>query len=87
MSDEARVLDMYIYVGSDKVYYQSNRDAADRQHLTFESALPLRPGANIVAVVAREDDDVVARRVYVVRRDGPNGELLATPRHGEDDEE
>jgi carboxyl-terminal processing protease len=87
VSDEARVLDMYIYVGSDKVFYQSNRDAADRQHLAFEAALPLRPGANVVAVVAREDDDVVARRVYVVRRDGPNGELLVTPRHGEDDDE
>ena len=87
VTDEMRVLDMYIYVGSEKVYYQSNRDAADRQHMAFEAALPLRPGANIVAVVAREDDDVVARRVYVVRRDGPNGELLVTPRHGEDDED
>ncbi len=86
VTDETRVLDMYIYVGNDKVFYQSNRDAADRQRLAYEAALPLRPGANIVAVVAREDDDVVARRVYVIRRDGPNGELLATPRHGDDDE-
>lgn len=87
ITDENRVLDMYVFVGSEKVFYQSNRDASDRHRLAFEAALPLRPGTNIVAVVAREDDDVVARRVYVIRRDGPNGELLATPSHSDEDEE
>ena len=86
VTDENRVLDLYIFVGSNKVHYQSNRDGADTHRLTFEAQLPLRPGANVVAVVARQDDDVVARRVYVIRRDGANGELLATPRHDEDDE-
>jgi carboxyl-terminal processing protease len=87
VTDDARVLDMYVFVGNNKVFYQSNRDAADRRRLSFAAQLPLRPGANIVAVVAREDDDVVARRVFVIRRDGPQGELLATPaRHDDDDE-
>lgn len=85
-TDENRVLDMYIFVGSNKVFYQSNRNGADPHRLGFEAVLPLRPGANIVTVVAREDDDVMARRSYVIRRDGPNGELLSTPRHSEDDE-
>lgn len=86
-TDENRVLDLYIFVGAHKVFYQSNRDAADPHRMTFTAPLPLRPGANIVSVVAREGDDVMARRTYVIRRDGPNGELLATPRHGEDDDE
>ena len=84
---ENRVLDIYIFVGPHKVFYQSNRDAADPHRMTFNAPLPLRPGANIVSVVAREGDDVAARRTYIIRRDGPNGELLVTPRHGEDDED
>jgi len=87
VTDETRVLDMYVFVGNNKVHYQSNRDAADRHRMAFEAQLPLRPGANIVAFVAREDDDVVARRVFVIRRDGPNGELLATPSRNADDDE
>lgn len=87
VTDETRVLDMYVFVGNNKVHYQSNRDAADRHRMAFEAQLPLRPGANVVAFVAREDDDVVARRVFVIRRDGPNGELLATPSRNADDEE
>jgi carboxyl-terminal processing protease len=68
---------MYIFVGPNKVHYRSNRDARRPAALGLRSQLPLRPGANIVSVVAREDDDVVARRTFVMRRDGPNGELLA----------
>jgi carboxyl-terminal processing protease len=86
-TDENRVLDLYVFVGPHKVFYQSNRDAADPRRMTFSAPLPLRPGANIVSVVAREGDDVAARRTYVIRRDGPNGELLVTPRHGEEDDE
>lgn len=86
-SDEARVLDLYIFVGSNKVFYRSNRDRSgdDARRLPFEAALPLRPGANIVSVVAREDDDSLSRRTFIIRRDGANGELLNTPRHDSDD--
>jgi carboxyl-terminal processing protease len=87
ITDETNVLDMYVFVGSNKVHYQSNRGASDPHRMTFTAQLPLRPGANIVAVVAREDDDVVARRVFVIRRDGPEGELLATPTRQDDEEE
>lgn len=86
-TDATRVLDMYIFVGPNKVFYRPNRDGADPRRLDFEANLPLRPGANIVSVIAREDDDVVARRTWIIRRDGPNGELLTTPRHGDDDDE
>ncbi len=86
-SDENRVLDLYVFVGAHKVFYLSNRNAADPHRMAFDAMLPLRPGANIVSVVAREGDDVMARRTYIVRRDGPNGELLATPRHSDDDQD
>ena len=88
-SDEARVLDLYIVVGPNKVFYRSNRDRSgdDARRLPFDAAIPLRPGANIVSVIAREDDDSLSRRTFIVRRDGPSGELLNTPRHADSDGE
>jgi carboxyl-terminal processing protease len=88
-SDEARVLDLYIFVGPNKVFYRSNRDRTgdDARRLPFDATIPLRPGANIVSVIAREDDDSLSRRTFIVRRDGPNGELLSTPQLADDDEE
>ena len=48
-------------------------------------------GARILSIsntrdstIARESDDVLSRRMMVIRRDGPNGELLETPRYDED---
>jgi carboxyl-terminal processing protease len=38
-----------------------------------------------VTIVARESPDSVGRKTFVVRRDGPNGELLPTPKTEEDD--
>jgi carboxyl-terminal processing protease len=41
--------------------------------------VPLRPGTNYVVVFARERDESISRRTFVVRRDGPDGGLLETP--------
>ena len=79
-SDGARLLDTYIFVGSRKVFYRSNRNGPDPKHMAFDADLPLRPGVNVVTVVARENPDTQTRRTFVVRRDGPNGELLPTPK-------
>jgi carboxyl-terminal processing protease len=84
LSDDERLLDAYIFVGGRKVFYRSNRTGTDPKKLTFEADLPLRAGVNVVSVVARENPDTTSRRVYVVRRDGPNGELLATPKTDDD---
>ena len=82
--DDVKVLDMYVFVGGKKVYYRSNRNGADARKLPFEASLPLRPGVNFVTVVARESPDTSTRRSFVIRRDGPAGELLATPK-GDDE--
>jgi len=39
---------------------------------------------NFVSVWARESSDTVQRRVFVVRRDGPDGAALETPKGDED---
>jgi carboxyl-terminal processing protease len=83
-SDDARLLDAFIFVGSRKVFYRSNRNGPDIKRMAFDADLPLRPGVNVVTVVARENPDTTSRKTYIVRRDGPNGELLATPKTDDD---
>ena len=74
----------YIFVGSRKVFYRSNRNGADPKKMAFDADVPLRPGVNVVTVVARENPDTTTRRTLIVRRDGPNGELLPTPKTDDD---
>lgn len=83
-TDGDRVLDMYVFVGSRKVYYRSNKGGADLKKETFELDVPLRPGVNFVSVWARENSETLQRKIFVIRRDGPNGELLETPKTEDD---
>jgi carboxyl-terminal processing protease len=78
-TDDARIRDLYIFVGAKKVFYQANR--GDTKVLDFTADVPLEPGINYVSVFARENQDVVTRDTFVVRRDGEGGELLKTPDH------
>jgi carboxyl-terminal processing protease len=78
--DGDRVLDSFIFVGPRKVFYQSNRKATDPTKLKFSLDTELQPGVNVITVVARESDDSATRYTMVVRRDGPNGEPLPTPK-------
>ncbi|HEY1694491.1 MAG TPA: MXAN_5808 family serine peptidase [Polyangiaceae bacterium] len=82
--DDARLLDAYIFVGSRKVFYRSNRNGQDPRHMAFDADLPLRPGVNVVTIVARENPDTTTHRTFIVRRDGANGELLPTPKTDDD---
>ncbi len=83
-SDSDKLLDAYIFVGARKVFYRSNRNGADGKRMTFDADLPLRPGVNVVTVMARENPDTLGRKTFIIRRDGPNGELLTTPKTEED---
>lgn len=78
--DDLRVRDVYVYVGNRKVFYRSNSGAATPGDVSFTADVPLRPGINYVMIFARERDDLISRRAFIVRRDGPNGEILETPR-------
>jgi carboxyl-terminal processing protease len=85
-SDDTRVRDVYIFVGSRKVHYQSNRGATDPTRQKFEATLPLRPGTNFVTVVARESNEVASHKSFIVRRDAPDGALLDTPKSDDDED-
>jgi carboxyl-terminal processing protease len=85
-SDSDRLLDAYIFVGNRKIFYRSNRNGTDPKRMPFEAQVPLRPGVNVITVVARENPDTVGRKTVIVRKDGPNGEILQTPKTEEDGE-
>jgi carboxyl-terminal processing protease len=79
-TDSDRVQDVFVFVGPRKVFYQSNRKAADPKRLDFAFDAELQPGVNVITVVARENEDTATRHTMVVRRDGPKGEPLPTPK-------
>jgi carboxyl-terminal processing protease len=76
-----RLSDLYGFVGSRKFFYQSNKNASDPKSASFEIEVPLKPGVNIINVVARENADSTTRRMLVVRRDSETGALMKTPRN------
>ena len=77
--DDRVVRDVYVYVGLRKVFYASNRSAENPPDAAVSASLPLRPGINYVVVFARESDESISRRAFVVRRDGGDGALMETP--------
>ena len=83
-SDDARLLDGYLFVGSRKIFYRSNRNGTDPKKMALEAEVPLRPGVNVITVVARENPETTSRKTFIVRKDGPAGELLPSPKTEDD---
>ncbi len=79
-SDEARVRDVYIFVGNDKVFYKPNASLGTKGELTFDAELPLKNGLNYVSVVAEETADLYTRNVIAIRRDRTDGMSFLLPR-------
>jgi carboxyl-terminal processing protease len=75
-----KLLDAYVFVGSRKVFYKSNKGGADPKKMSFELDAALRPGVNFITVFARESADSVTRRTVIVRKDAPDGATLKTPK-------
>jgi carboxyl-terminal processing protease len=82
--DGERLLDAYVFVNSRKVFYQSNRNGTDPKSMAFAVDLPLRPGVNMVSVIARETPDTIGHRTFIIRRDAPDGALMTTPKTEDD---
>jgi carboxyl-terminal processing protease len=53
-----------------KVFYKSNRKAADPKRAEFEARIPLWPGQNYVTFIARENDEVRASETVILTREG-----------------
>ena len=84
--DETRIQDLYLFVRNPeakidgrKIFYRSNRKAADSHRLDFAVDVPLWPGPNYVTVFARESNEVQAQETVVIFRSHPKGEKSVTP--------
>lgn len=80
ITDQTKLLDAYMFAGPNKIFYRSNQGASDPKTMIVDIEVPLRPGMNAVTLVGRQNADTVARRTIMIRRDGPSGELLPTPK-------
>ena len=77
-TDEHKVADMFVFVSNRqakidrrKVFYQSNRKAANQASQSFATDIPLWAGANIITVVARESTQVQSQQTIVVEKREP----------------
>ena len=86
LDDSGGVQDVFVFVGNTKVFYKPNSGPMkNRMKVSLDA--PLSDGVNVITVVARENEDTSTRYRTVVRKDGPNGEALPTPKNeifGED---
>jgi hypothetical protein len=65
VTDDTPVRDLYVFNEDQKVFYEL-LDAKTARDATVELDLKLKPGVNIVTVVAREDDEFAQREVITV---------------------
>jgi carboxyl-terminal processing protease len=63
-----RLRDVFVFVNDQKVFFKVVPEAATTSSLEFQADLPLKPGNNVVTVVAREDDEFQTRRSVVIYR-------------------
>ncbi|HYO53112.1 MXAN_5808 family serine peptidase [Archangium sp.] len=71
VDDAQGLLDMYVLVNDQKVYFQgvdTKAKAGDPHKLKFTTEFSLKEGNNSVLVVARESTDFASRRTLVIRR-------------------
>lgn len=74
------ILDLVVFVGNRKVYYRPN-SGQDKSRMALRTDVPLHAGVNIITIIARKNDEIASRRTLIVRKDGPNGELVPTPKN------
>jgi hypothetical protein len=72
LSDERHLRDVFVFVNDKKVYFK----ALDALEVTqdgvkspLDMTLPLKPGENTIAIVARESKDLVSRAVLGIYRE------------------
>ncbi|KFA93544.1 MXAN_5808 family serine peptidase [Archangium violaceum] len=71
VDDAQGLLDMYVLVNDQKVYFQGvdpKAKGGEPQKLKFSTEFSLKEGNNSVLVVARESTDFASRRTLVIRR-------------------
>jgi len=65
-TDDGSVKDIVVYRGEKKLAYARNRDGAAPFPLTL--SVPLENGSNRIVVIARDDKDIPAQKVFYIHR-------------------
>jgi carboxyl-terminal processing protease len=65
-----RLRDVFVFVNDQKVFFRVVPDG-QATSIDFSTDVPLKPGNNVVTVVAREDEEYQSRRTLVVHRHQP----------------
>jgi hypothetical protein len=68
------VMDARIFANERKVFYR--RASPSPAALPLEADAPLAPGINVLRVIARDRNGVTSSRIFIIRRDGTQGEPL-----------
>jgi len=69
VSNTKELLDMYVLVNDQKVFFKSASNAeGDALQMRFSTEFPLKEGNNNLLIVAREDPDFASRKSLVIRR-------------------
>jgi carboxyl-terminal processing protease len=68
VTDNNHVQDMYILRNGKKVYFKSNKTAANPLEMSFSAIVELEEGTNTIVIIARETEDFVGRRAVMVYR-------------------
>jgi carboxyl-terminal processing protease len=84
-ADSGGVQDVRIFVNNEKVFFRTSsatpsestgKAKSTTNHLAFATDFPLKPGNNVVLVVARQDDDFLSQRTLIIHRRGSSSLAL-----------
>jgi carboxyl-terminal processing protease len=79
IEDDGAVKDAYVFVGDQKVYFENIRSKGPT-NASLRREVKLKPGVNVITVVAREDDEFAQREVLTVF--STKGDALEKRRRG-----
>jgi len=68
LDESSRLRDVFVFVNDQKVFFKVVPEETGAKKMEFQTDLPLKPGQNLVTVVAREDEEFQSRRSLVVFR-------------------
>ncbi len=66
IEDDGPVKDGYLFVDDQKVYFEAFKPQRGPTNTTLKREVKLKPGVNVITVVAREDDEFAQREVMTV---------------------
>ncbi|RME03668.1 MAG: hypothetical protein D6812_05015 [Deltaproteobacteria bacterium] len=71
-----RVKDTYIFANEDKVFFKSFNTGKEAQRLAHEfvAEFPLEAGNNLITIIARDENDLIARKSFFIRPEGSGKE-------------